>query len=99
MTRRLIVRPQARLELADASDWYDAQDKRLADELLFAFEETIKSIVQNPFQYQVVRGKARRVNLGKFPYGLIYTVSNDEIVVLSCFHGRRDPKRWQRRTK
>ncbi|HEY2756314.1 MAG TPA: type II toxin-antitoxin system RelE/ParE family toxin [Pseudolabrys sp.] len=99
MTRRLIVRPQARLELADASDWYDAQDKRLADDLLFAFEETISSIVHNPFQYQVIRGKTRRAHLGKFPYGLIYTVSDNEIVILSCFHGRRDPKRWQRRTK
>jgi toxin ParE1/3/4 len=99
MSRRLVVRPQARLELADASDWYDAQDKRLADDLLFAFEETISSIVQNPFQYHVIRGKTRHANLAKFPFGLIYTVSDNDIVILSCFHGRRNPKRWQRRTK
>jgi plasmid stabilization system protein ParE len=99
MTRRLVVRPQARLELADASDWYDAQDKRLADDLLFAFEETISTIVQNPFQYQVIRRKTRRASLGKFPYGLIYSVSENDIVILSCFHGRRNPKRWQRGTK
>jgi len=99
MTRRLVVQPQARLELAEASDWYDAKDKRLGDELLQPFQRTIESIVGNPFQYQVIRGKARRANLGKFPYGLIYTVSDREIVIVSCFHGRRNPKRWQDRLR
>ncbi len=99
MTRVVVVEPRARLELAEASDWYDAQDKSLADELLHTFAQTIRSIVENPFQYQIIRGKARRANLGKFPYGLIYTVSDDEIVIISCFHGRRHPRNWQNRLR
>ena len=99
MTRRLVVLPQARLELAEASDWYDAKDKRLGDELLHTFQRTLESVLQNPFQYQVIRGRARRANLDKFPYGLIYTVSDSEIVIVLCFHGRRNPKGWQDRLR
>ena len=97
MSRTLIVRPEARLELAEASDWYDEQNKDLGDELLRAVEASIQKIVRNPFQYQKMYHGARRARLGKFPYGLIYTVTDDEIIVLSCVHGSRDPKRRQRR--
>jgi hypothetical protein len=87
MTRRLVVHPHARSELADASDWDDERDKRLGDELLRTFERAINSIVQNPFQYQTVSRKARRANLGKFPYGLIYTVTDDEMLSFHVFMG------------
>jgi plasmid stabilization system protein ParE len=97
MTRRLVVRSRARLELAEASDWYDAQNAGLGDELLYAFDTALASVMSNPFQFQVVHGKARRAPLGKFPYRLIYMVTDEEVIILSCFHGRRDPKRWQQR--
>jgi plasmid stabilization system protein ParE len=95
MTRLLVVRRQARLELAEATDWYDARDVRLGDELLYAYDAAIQAIMKNPFQYQKFIGSYRRVPLGKFPYGLVYVASETEIVVVSCFHGRRNPERWQ----
>src|SRR3954454_7939314 len=99
MSRRLIIRPQARLELAAASDWYDAQDSRLADKFLHTFDTTIEKVLQNPLQYQKVHGDVRRANIGRFPYGLIYRMSGDEVVVISCFHGRRNPKGRQGRAR
>jgi plasmid stabilization system protein ParE len=97
MNRRLVVRPVARLDIADASDWYDRQNKGLGDEFLHTVQRMIDSIIDNPLQYQARQGKARRASIGKFPFALIYTVSDDEVVIVSCFHGRRDPKRWQDR--
>jgi len=32
--------------------------------------------------------------MARFPYSIIYLVTNDEVVVLSCFHQRRDPAVW-----
>ena len=97
MTRRLIVRPVVRTELAEGSDWYSAINPKLGDEFIRAFEAASAAITKNPFQYQVVYRNARRVRLARFSYSLIYTVSDEEIVVVSCFHGRRDPRRWQER--
>jgi plasmid stabilization system protein ParE len=37
--------------------------------------------------------------LRKFPYALYYLVDDDRIVVLACFHQRRNPLDWLRRAK
>jgi hypothetical protein len=99
MSRRLVVRPAARIELAEGSDWYDANNQGLGGEFIRAFEVASAAIIENPFQYQVVYRNARRAPLGRFRYSLIYTVSDDEVVVVSCIQGRRDPRRWQGRIR
>jgi hypothetical protein len=50
-------------------------------------------IRRNPDQYQIIKGQARRAVLRRFPYSLVYVASEQEIVVLACFHGRRDPRK------
>jgi len=40
---------------------------------------------------------ARRVGVRRFPYGLYFIVEDTRIVVIACFHGRRNPRRWQLR--
>jgi toxin ParE1/3/4 len=96
--RKLVVRLQARSEIAEAADWYEQQSVGLGADFLRAIEVTMSSIHHNPEQYQRIRGQTRRAVLRRFPYGVIYIVSDDEVVVLGCVHGRRDPKRWQERT-
>jgi plasmid stabilization system protein ParE len=95
--RKLVVRLQARSEIAEAADWYEQQSVGLGADFLRAIEVTMSSIHHNPEQYQRIRGRTRRAVLRRFPYGVVYIVSDDEVVVLGCVHGRRDPKRWQER--
>jgi len=47
--------------------------------------------------YPIVFSNARRAVLRRFPYSLIYVESGDDILVVACFHGRRNPRRWQDR--
>jgi len=35
----------------------------------------------------------------RFPYGLFYQVEADRILPIACFHGRRNPLRWQGRQR
>ena len=65
--------------------------------LLQAVDAAIAAIVRNPEMYPIVFLGARRAVLRRFPYNLIYVVSDDEIVIHACVHGRRDPRRWQAR--
>ena len=97
MSRRLVLRPEAQNEIIEAAEWYSARGRGLAAEFLRASDACIASVLRNPFQYPVVHGEKRRVLLHRFPYALIYTVAVDEVVILACMHGRRDPKRWQSR--
>jgi plasmid stabilization system protein ParE len=98
MIRRLVFRLQARSDIAEAMAWYETQGKGLGADFLRAVEVSTAAIEHNPYQYQKARGEVRRVVLRRFPYSLIYVPSDDEIVVLACVHGRRNPARWQERT-
>lgn len=97
MTRRLVFRPEADLEINEAAEWYEARGQGLAVEFLRVLDACIESIRREPLLYPVVHGEARRAVLRRFPYSVIYAVREEEIVVIACFHGRRDPKRWQDR--
>jgi plasmid stabilization system protein ParE len=93
----LTLRPEAEAEIAEAGDWYEQQNPGLRDKFISAVDVTLSALRQNPFRYQVVSGQLRRAKLRRFPYGLLYVVSDRQVTVLSCVHGRRDPKIWQER--
>lgn len=97
MTRRLVFRPEADLEINEAAEWYEARGQGLAVEFLRVLDACIESIRRDPLLYPVVHDQARRAMLRRFPYGVVYTVVEDEVVIIACFHSRRDPKHWQDR--
>ena len=93
MTWRLVVRPLARLQIAEAADWYDAQSRRLGEEFPQAVEQRLEAIGNNPHQHQVPRGDLRRAIVRPFPYLIVYAVSGDEVIIFRCVHARRDQRR------
>jgi plasmid stabilization system protein ParE len=93
MTWSLIVRPLARLQIAEAADWYDAQSRHLGDEFLQAVERRLEAIANNPHQYQLLRGDLRRAIDRPFPTSSSM-LSESEGIILRCVHARRDQRRW-----
>jgi len=97
VTRRVILRPEASLEITKAAEWYEAHGRGLGAEFLRVLDACVASVQANPMLYPVVHGEARRALLRRFPYSVIYTLREDTIVVAACVHTRRDPKQWQGR--
>ena len=97
MSYRLTFEPEAEAEIDEASRWYADQNEELGAAFLRAVEASLAAILENPFQYQIVHGRKRRVALLRFPYRLIYVVSGEEINVIGCIHGRRHPRHWEER--
>jgi plasmid stabilization system protein ParE len=95
--RQVVLRPEAEAELADAVDWYESRGKGLGADLLRSVDAVIAAIQRSPEMYPNVFATVRRAMLRRFPYSLIYVVSDDRIVILACMHGRRDPHRWRER--
>jgi plasmid stabilization system protein ParE len=96
--RRLIFRLHARFDIAEAADWYERQSVGLGVEFVRAVNAMVASIHRNPEQYQRIRGRLRRAALRRFPYGIFYVSSADEVTILGCIHGKRHPRRWRQRT-
>lgn len=90
----LVIRPAAAADLDEAFLWYEAQRPGLGNEFLIAVEQVFHAVLENPCRYRVVYRDTRRAHVRRFPYGVFYRPVGDDVVVVACFHGRRDPRRW-----
>jgi len=97
--KRVVVRPAAAADTDDAYRWYEAQRLGSDSEFLAMLRSTRDRILEHPEAYPVPHRDTRRaLLLERFPYGLFYRIYGDTIVIVSCMHARRDPRRWQRRS-
>jgi plasmid stabilization system protein ParE len=97
MTRRLIIRPEAEAEMAEAFDWYEDRVAGLGAEFLLCLDAVFSAVVRNPQQFPHVHRVVRRALTRRFPYEVLFVVDSERVVVLSVFHAKRNPKRWQER--
>ena len=97
MTVRIRFRPEAEAELNEAISWYDARGPGLGSEFFRSVEGSIALIARHPEMHPVAFGNARRAMIRRFPYSLIYVHSAEEVLIVACMYGGRDPRRWQSR--
>jgi plasmid stabilization system protein ParE len=97
VTLPVVWLPEADAELKAALARYESIRPQLAQRFAEAIVNTVEAIANAPLQYAVVEKGRRRAGVRRFPYGLFYLVEEKRIVVIACFHGRRNPKHWQLR--
>ncbi len=97
--RKLTFLRETENEILEASTWYEERGKGLGAEFLRAFEASLAAVERNPFQYAAVHREVRRAPLRRFPYTIMYTVSEGEVLVIACFHAKRDPAHWHERVR
>ena len=97
MTRRVVFRRPAVGEIGEAAAWYESQRAGLGLEFVNAVSSSIDLIKGNPLQYQRVFKDRRRAVVARFRFNLIYYLTEDEVVIVACLHGHRDPHRWMDR--
>ena len=89
--------PEAREEYREAALYYAERDPGLAQRFVEAVEDAIRRIVEAPAAWRVLDDDVRRCLTHVFPYGLLYTVEDDVILILAVMHGSREPDYWKRR--
>jgi plasmid stabilization system protein ParE len=87
----------ARAESIEAQDWYEAKASGLGRRFRAEIENVVERMAANPRQFAVVFKTLRRPRAHKFPYSLFFSIEANELLVVACFHGNRDPKHWQGR--
>jgi plasmid stabilization system protein ParE len=94
---RLVVRGAAEEDIAEAARWYEQRSPGLGSEFLRAVDVALAESVRMPERYPVVRGKARRALLRRFPFAISFVATPDLVSVIACLHARRDPRVWRER--
>jgi plasmid stabilization system protein ParE len=90
--RPVVWLPEAKAELKEALARYDSIRPELGQRFAEAVVDTVHKITDDPFHYAVVGKGRRRAGVRRFPYGLFFLVEESRIVVIACFHGKRNPK-------
>jgi plasmid stabilization system protein ParE len=97
VTLPVVWTPEANEDLLEARAWYDNIRRELGERFALAVDATVEAIGEHPLQFSVVYRNRRRAGVRRFPYGVFFELREDRIVVIACFHGRRNPRRWQSR--
>jgi plasmid stabilization system protein ParE len=97
VTLPVVWTPEANEDLLEARAWYDNIRPELGERFAVAVEATVESVAEHPRQFPVVYRNRRRAGVWRFPYSVFFELQEDRIVVIACFHGRRNPRRWQSR--
>lgn len=92
MTRRMVLRPEAAEEIRDAASWYVERGSHLEADFLTEVAARLDAAREAPERFPVVEGEMRKAVLRRFPYIILFRARPEEVVIVSCFHTRRDPK-------
>jgi len=97
VSRRVVFRPEAAAEALEAWAWYAERRTETARQFTLELNRCIDRIGATPESFPLIEPPLRRGLLRRFPYAIFYRVTADEIVVVSCFHVRRNPRAWRGR--
>ena len=91
--------PLAVEELADSIDYYEDSYPGLGLEFSKEVYYTIQRILQFPKAWAKISQNCRRCITQRFPYGIIYQVKEDEILIVSVMQLNQKPKNWDERVE
>ncbi len=87
----------ARAELIDAVSYYNRQRQGLGAEFANEVRVAIERIIEYPEAWPLVAKRTRRCRTKRFPYGIIYQIRGDTLIIVAVLHLRREPQSWKTR--
>ncbi len=84
-------------ELRDAVRYYNEQSAGLGFEFAAEAKKTLARIVDHPEAWHALSKRTRRCRVSRFPYGVIYQLRDDCILVVAVMHMSRHPEHWKKR--
>jgi plasmid stabilization system protein ParE len=82
-------------ELREATLYYEQQENGLGVKFLDEIDATVDRIQRFPYAWHPVSARSPRCRTHRFPFGLLYQVRHDGILITAVMDLRRDPRRWR----
>jgi toxin ParE2 len=87
----------ARRELDEAVTYYNSEMAGLGEAFLVEVLAAVERIRAHPSGWHPLSENTRRCRLQRFPYGLIYTATDTDLLIVAVAHLHRQPAYWQGR--
>ena len=91
--------PAALEEYRQTALWYAEREQRLAQQFVASVEDTIARVVEAPSRWRVVDEDVRRCLTRVFPFGILYTIEDNFVLIVAVMHFSREPDYWKSRIK
>ena len=89
--------PEADSEMMDSAVYYESQQKDLGKRFLSTVQDSLNHIQINPKLYPVVHLDVRRCLTKIFPFGVMFRIQPNQIVIMAVMNLHRDPDYWKNR--
>lgn len=89
----------AQIELDDAIEYYNYESSKLGDAFLVEVLKSLERIVLFPKAWHICSKNTRRCQTRRFPYGIIYQIRDDKILIIAIENLHRKPEYWGVRLK
>ncbi len=99
MIYRLDILPDALNDIEREAQWYEDQQSGLGADFVNSVLEAIDTLPSNPLIYRI-RHRRRNVRwllMHKFPFRVVYRISDDLITVFAVLHSARHDRHWRKR--
>lgn len=93
MKRNLKFTFRANVDTIVAYEFYESKRKNLGERFLNELENCYKSIVLNHTTYKVVHTIYRQAVVKKFPFVILYSVDEKDIIITAIFNTSKNPKK------
>lgn len=87
----------ARREPREAVKYYEKQRTGLGKDFRDEVQSTIERIIAFPLGWSLLNSEVRRCQTKQFPYGIIYAIENDAIIIIAVAHLHRESEYWKDR--
>jgi len=87
----------AEAELLEAITYYNGESEGLGYEFATEVQRTLVRIASHPNAWAPISKHTRRCRMSRFPYGLLYQLRPDVILIVAVMHLHRDPESWKKR--
>jgi plasmid stabilization system protein ParE len=87
----------ARAEFLEAVEYYNQQREGLGLEFAEEVRATIERIIQFPEAWLPISKRTRRCRTNRFPFGIIYQMRDEILLIIAVMHLHREPRSWRTR--
>ena len=95
--RSVAFHPEAEAEFLAAARYYEAQADNLGLTFITAVERLYERLAGFPESGRVFSSRLRRALVPGFPYGLIYRIESDRLLIVAVAHLHRRQGYWRAR--
>ena len=82
-------------ELREATLYYEEKENGLGNAFLDEVDATVERILRFSQAWHPISARTRRCRTHRFPFGILYQIRSDEILITAVMDLRRDPRRWK----